>query len=338
MTFLFINKGDMKKKKRFSTILRKNTLSLELYCMLSQRAVMNSKSKLCSSNQTLTIFCSCIATILTIIGITILIKALAHHSHANEYDIEGECTVIDMNSEQIITCDTSLQCAIEILWTYYYTTDHKQCAQKIKNREDNLGSNSETNSDSENFKITSTEQLDNSLDRSFYIGAVRTCYTNSVCDNVYFTSKFNKHHVNAIGSYIGCIVLQLISCCCICCAIQVCRISKKQRAIQRLSRLNSIKIYDKYTFCIDNMLRISYKNEYGYNRNMKYIQILPLDIKQLICQFVEMKKDKNKKTTKKKKVPIVIIQKTKEEMELLNDGEKLEDHIQMNRMNDEEVS
>ena len=44
---------------------------------------------------------------------------------------------------------------------------------------------------------------------------------------------------------------------------------------------------------------------------MEYIQILPMDIKQLICQFVEMKDVKNQRQTKKRKVPIVILQKNK---------------------------
>ena len=226
-----------------------------------------------------------------------------------------------MKAEQIVACDTSLKCSVEYLLTYYYTTDLSECADEINN---NSG-----------FEITSNEQLDSSTQK-FYVGDTRTCYTNYKCDGVVFTSSFNKHHLDAVAAYIGCSVLLCISCCFICCALQVCRISKREKAFLRLSRLNSIKIYDKYIFCINNMLRKSYEDEYDEFYDLEYIDILPMDIKQLICQFVEMRD-----TQKQKKRRIVIFRQTKqnEEISLLrtngneNENEcgnttvEVEDHI-----------
>ena len=239
--------------------------------MLPQYGALKSKYK--SLNNPFAICCCCIAVILIIIGIITFLKALARHSHANSYSINGQCTIYSESSKEVAVCDVGLSCDIQILWTYYYITDHKECNDK-------------------KIEITSSEQIESGRDRSFSVGETRDCYTNSNCDDVYFIEKFNSHHANAGTSYFGVIVLLIISCCCVLCAFHVIKITRKQKEVARLSYFNSIKVDDKYTFCVDNMLRKCYYDD-GYCDNMEYIHILSKDVKQLICRFIVKQKNKN---------------------------------------------
>ena len=208
-----------------------------------------------------------------VIAIITFSKALTRHSHANSYNISGQCTIYSETSKEVAVCDTGLSCDIQILWTYYYVTDHKAC---------NVGK----------IEITSSEQIQSGRDKSFSIGDTRDCYTNSDCDNIYFIERFNTHHANAGTSYFVVILLFIISCCCVLCAFHVINITRKQKEVARLSYFNSIGVDDKYTFCVDNMLRKCYYDD-GYCDNIKYIHILSKDVKQLICRFIVEKKNKN---------------------------------------------
>ena len=216
--------------------------------------------RLLSVDQILITYCCCTAAILIFLGVFVSIEAIDGHSHANSYNIKGQCTVINIDKSPVISCGVDLKCSFEAEWTYYFSTNHMECIDK-------------------DVEIKTTEQLKTNEDPSFGIGSTRDCFTNKECDNVYFGQSFNDHHFDAVAKFIGVSILFSIACCCICCAFRVIHMARKQKKFDKLSRINSIPVADKHTFCINSMLKECYHDYH----------ILPEAIKQIICDFADTK-------------------------------------------------